>query len=110
MANLLFAQSEARRTYPRQRAVPCLFMRGGSSRGGFFSSDDLPTDPREQAAVLLAAYGSPDPRQIDGIGGADALTSKAAIVAPSMRPGAEAAVTCWPPSVRSQSYVGWFGR
>jgi hypothetical protein len=89
MASLLCAQSEVGKTYPRQRAVPCLFMRGGSSRGGFFLSDDLPADPQERAAVLLAAYGSPDLRQIDGIGGADSLTSKAAIVAPSTRPDAD---------------------
>jgi hypothetical protein len=55
--------------------------------------DDLPTDPRERAAVLLAAYGSPDVRQIDGIGGADALTSKAAIVTPSARPDADVEYT-----------------
>src|SRR5271157_3755206 len=93
MASLLFEQSEVGRTYPRQRAVPCLFMRGGSSRGGFFLSTDLPADPQERAAVLLAAYGSPDLRQIDGIGGADALTSKAAIIAPSARPDADVEYT-----------------
>ena len=68
-------------------------MRGGSSRGGFFLSADLPADPRERAAVLLAAYGSPDVRQIDGIGGADALTSKAAIIAPATRPDADVEYT-----------------
>ena len=77
------------RAYPRQRDVPCLFMRGGSSRGGFFLAADLPSDPRERAALLLAAYGSPDLRQIDGIGGADPLTSKAAIVGPASRPDAD---------------------
>lgn len=70
-------------------ALPCYFMRGGSSKGGFFLAQDLPQDERERAAWLLAAYGSPDPRQIDGIGGADALTSKAAIVAKSTRPDAD---------------------
>lgn len=72
-----------------QLAIPCLFMRGGSSRGGFFLNTDLPTDTQERDAVLLAAYGSPDMRQIDGIGGADPLTSKAAIVARSSRPDAD---------------------
>ncbi len=72
-----------------QRSLPCFFMRGGSSRGGFFLADDLPRDERERAAWLLAAYGSPDARQIDGIGGADALTSKAAIVGRSQHPGAD---------------------
>lgn len=72
-----------------QHLVPCLFMRGGSSRGGFFLAEDLPSDPHERAAWLLAAYGSPDTRQIDGIGGADALTSKAAVIAKSSQPGAD---------------------
>ncbi len=73
----------------QQLAVPCLFMRGGSSRGGFFLEKDLPSDPIERNAVLLACYGSPDERQIDGIGGADPLTSKAAVVGPSTNDGAD---------------------
>ncbi len=72
-----------------QHVVPCLFMRGGSSRGGFFLAEDLPSDPHDRAAWLLAAYGSPDTRQIDGIGGADALTSKAAVIGKSSQPGAD---------------------
>jgi 2-methylaconitate cis-trans-isomerase PrpF len=72
-----------------QIAIPCLFMRGGSSRGGFFLEADLPRDPVQRQAVLLACYGSPDERQIDGIGGADPLTSKAAIVGPSVVEGAD---------------------
>ena len=64
-------------------------MRGGSSRGGFFLAKDLPVDGLERTAWLLAAYGSPDSRQIDGIGGADALTSKAAIVSKSSHPRAD---------------------
>jgi 2-methylaconitate cis-trans-isomerase PrpF len=64
-------------------------MRGGSSRGGFFLRADLPEDERLRSAVLLALYGSPDSRQIDGIGGADPLTSKAAIVGPPTRPDAD---------------------
>lgn len=72
-----------------QIMIPCLFMRGGSSRGGFFLDSDLPSDPQERAAVLLASYGSPDHRQIDGIGGADPLTSKAAVVGRSSRPDAD---------------------
>jgi hypothetical protein len=78
---------------PQQIAIPCCFMRGGSSRGGFFLDADLPADPDERAAVLLACYGSPDPRQIDGIGGADPLTSKAAVVARSSRPDADVEYT-----------------
>ena len=74
---------------PEQLAIQCLFMRGGSSRGGFFLENELPADPIERAAVLLAIYGSPDGRQIDGIGGADPLTSKAAVVGRSSQPGAD---------------------
>jgi 4-oxalomesaconate tautomerase len=63
-----------------QRSIPCLFMRGGTSRGPFFLDDDLPRDIAQRDAVLLSAMGSPDPRQIDGLGGADPLTSKVGIV------------------------------
>ena len=59
-----------------QTAIPCLFMRGGTSRGPFFLESDLPSDPALRDRVLLAAMGSPDSRQIDGLGGADPLTSK----------------------------------
>jgi 2-methylaconitate cis-trans-isomerase PrpF len=68
-------------------------MRGGSSRGGFFLDEDLPQDKAERDAVLLAAYGSPDDRQIDGIGGSDPLTSKAAVVKLSKRPDADVEYT-----------------
>jgi len=74
---------------PQQISVRALFMRGGSSRGAFFLEEDLPSDPSERAALLLAAYGSPDRRQIDGLGGGDPLTSKAAIVGRSSRPDAD---------------------
>jgi 4-oxalomesaconate tautomerase len=63
------------------RAIPCIVMRGGTSRGPFFLASDLPADIAARDRVLLAAMGSPDPRQIDGLGGAHALTSKAGIVA-----------------------------
>ena len=72
-----------------QLAVPCWFMRGGTSRGPFFRVDDLPQDTESRDAVLLAAMGSPDPRQIDGLGGAHPLTSKAGIVSRSERPGVD---------------------
>lgn len=68
------------------RPVPCLLMRGGTSRGPFFLASDLPADVPGRDRVLLAAMGSPDPRQIDGLGGAHPLTSKAGIVAPG-KPG-----------------------
>jgi len=69
-----------------QRAIPCLLMRGGTSRGPYFLRRDLPDDDAVRDRVLLAAMGSPDLRQIDGLGGADTLTSKVAIVSPSTRP------------------------
>jgi len=69
--------------------IPCIFMRGGTSRGPFFRADDLPDDVTTRDRVLLAAMGSPDLRQIDGLGGADTLTSKVAIVSKSTRPGVD---------------------
>jgi 4-oxalomesaconate tautomerase len=63
-----------------QRSIPCLFMRGGTSRGPFFLESDLPADLAARDATLLAVMGSPDVRQIDGLGGADPLTSKVGIV------------------------------
>lgn len=70
-----------------QTAIPCLLMRGGTSRGPFFDERALPRDAAARDAVLLAALGSPDERQIDGIGGAHPLTSKVGIVAPGAQPG-----------------------
>ncbi|MGV8967730.1 MAG: 4-oxalomesaconate tautomerase [Cellulomonas sp.] len=70
-----------------QTAIPCLFMRGGTSRGPYFRAEDLPQDIATRDAVLLAVMGSPDRRQIDGLGGAHPLTSKVAIVARSVRAG-----------------------
>ncbi|MDP3907791.1 4-oxalomesaconate tautomerase [Novosphingobium sp.] len=68
-------------------SAPCMWMRGGTSKGGYFLKDDLPTDTAARDAFLLAMMGSPDPVQIDGIGGADPLTSKVAVVAKSARAG-----------------------
>jgi 4-oxalomesaconate tautomerase len=72
-----------------QTAIPCTLMRGGTSKGPFFLARDLPSDPALRDRVLLAAMGSPDVRQIDGIGGADTLTSKVAIVGPATHPDAD---------------------
>lgn len=69
--------------------VPCLWMRGGTSKGAYFLASDLPSDPEARDDLLLRIMGSPDPRQIDGIGGADPLTSKVAILSPSSRPDAD---------------------
>ncbi len=72
-----------------QIPVPCWFMRGGTSRGPFFRAGDLPSDPAARDAVLLAVMGSPDPRQIDGLGGAHPLTSKAGVVGRGTRDGVD---------------------
>ena len=65
-------------------AVRCMWMRGGTSKGGYFLAEELPQD---RDAFLLRVMGSPDDRQIDGMGGADPLTSKVAVVKKSNRPG-----------------------
>ena len=71
------------------RGVPCMWMRGGTSKGGYFLAADLPADPVERDALLLSAMGSPDARQIDGMGGANPLTSKVAVVRRSERAGVD---------------------
>ncbi|UVC27815.1 4-oxalomesaconate tautomerase [Pantoea sp. SOD02] len=73
----------------RQRRIPCLLMRGGTSKAACFLAQDLPADPAARDRVLLAVMGSPDIRQIDGLGGADPLTSKVAIVCVSHRDDAD---------------------
>ena len=70
-----------------QTPIPCTLMRGGTSKGPFFLASDLPVNTELRDRVLLAVMGSPDIRQIDGIGGADPLTSKVAIVSRSSRAG-----------------------
>ena len=67
--------------------APVMWMRGGTSKGGYFLASDLPADTAERDAFLLGVMGSPDPRQIDGMGGADPLTSKVAVVKKSEREG-----------------------
>ncbi|KMK66163.1 4-oxalomesaconate tautomerase [Puniceibacterium sp. IMCC21224] len=69
--------------------IPCLWMRGGTSKGAVFNAADLPRDQDARDALLLRVMGSPDPRQIDGIGGADPLTSKVALLSVSTRDDAD---------------------
>ena len=69
--------------------VRAAIIRGGTSKGVFLLASDLPRDPKVRDQVILSIFGSPDPRQIDGLGGADPLTSKVAIIARSTRPGAD---------------------
>lgn len=69
------------------KKLPLIYMRGGTSKGAYLDIADLPSKPAERDACILSLYGSPDKRQINGIGGADPLTSKVALVGKSERPG-----------------------
>ncbi|MFZ3582862.1 4-oxalomesaconate tautomerase [Loktanella sp. DJP18] len=69
--------------------IPCLWMRGGTSKGAVFLASDLPADTAARDSLLLRIMGSPDPAQIDGIGGADPLTSKVAVLWPASRADAD---------------------
>ncbi|WP_159590547.1 4-oxalomesaconate tautomerase [Chelativorans xinjiangense] len=69
--------------------IRAMWMRGGTSKGGYFLAADLPQDAKMRDAMLLRIMGSPDPRQIDGLGGADPLTSKVAVVRRSEREGVD---------------------
>lgn len=70
-----------------QIKIPCVIMRGGTSRGPFFNSKDLPAEIAKRDAALLAVMGSPHEYQVDGIGGSTPFTSKVAIISKSERPG-----------------------
>jgi 2-methylaconitate cis-trans-isomerase PrpF len=75
--------------YEEQKRIRCTVMRGGTSRALFVMRGDLPAQPEVRDRVILRMYGSPDVRQIDGMGGADPLTSKLAIIGPSTREDAD---------------------
>ena len=70
-------------------SIPCSVYRGGTSKGLYFAKSDLPDEAGLRDAVLLAAMGSPDERQIDGMGGAHPLTSKIAVISRSEHPDAD---------------------
>jgi 2-methylaconitate cis-trans-isomerase PrpF len=72
-----------------QERYRCVIMRGGTSKAIFLNRNDLPKDPALRDRLILAIFGSPDVRQIDGLGGADLLTSKVAIIGPPTRPDAD---------------------
>jgi methylitaconate Delta-isomerase len=72
-----------------QKRIPAVLMRGGTSRGLYVMRGALPAEPGLRDRVILKMYGSPDVRQIDGIGGSDSLTSKLAIIGPATRPDAD---------------------
>lgn len=96
---IINAQNEMNSAEPRIAAVqgrrnsvkrlPCVLMRGGTSRGPYFLESDLPGDQAARDQVLLSVMGSPHPLQLDGLGGANPLTSKVAIVSPATVPGAD---------------------
>ena len=73
--------------YKPNKKIPCVYMRGGTSKALFFHDEDLPKDAAERDKVILSAFGSPDGRQIDGMGGANTSTSKVAVIKKSERPG-----------------------
>jgi 2-methylaconitate cis-trans-isomerase PrpF len=73
----------------QQIPIRFVLMRGGTSKAVFVRRSDLPPDPAARDRVILALFGSPDPRQVDGLGGADILTSKLAIIGPPSREGAD---------------------
>ncbi|TWH47920.1 2-methylaconitate cis-trans isomerase PrpF family protein [Sporomusa sp. KB1] len=75
--------------HPEMEMLRCFIVRGGTSKGVFIMKNDLPRDAARRDAVIRAIYGSPDLRQIDGLGGADVLTSKLAIISPPSRPDAD---------------------
>ena len=73
----------------QQADIPFVLMRGGTSKAVFLRQGDLPSDRQERDRVILSLFGSPDPRQVDGLGGADILTSKLAIIGPPSRADAD---------------------
>ena len=75
--------------HPEMEMLRCAIVRGGTSKAVFIMMNEYPKDPVKRDAVILAVYGSPDVRQIDGLGGADVLTSKHAIISPSSRTDAD---------------------
>ena len=75
--------------YGDQTRLPCVIYRGGTSKGVFIKRNDLPQNAALRDRLLLAIFGSPDPRQIDGLGGGDPLTSKFALIGPSTDPKAD---------------------
>ena len=72
-----------------QTAIPYLFLRGGTSRGPYFNRADLPEDRETLSDVLATVMGAGNPRNIDGLGGGNAVTTKVAMLSPSEEPGVD---------------------
>jgi len=94
----------------REQVTPIrtVIYRGGTSKGLFLHENDLPQDPKVRDRVILAMFGSPDPRQIDGLGGAEVLTSKLALVGPPSIPGADVDYTFGQVSI-DKPYISYSG-
>ncbi len=84
-----YTHRKEQRMHPEMKEMKCSIMRGGTSKGIFIMENELPMEPSERDDVICRVFGSPDIRQIDGLGGADVLTSKLAIVGPSDREDAD---------------------
>lgn len=90
------------------RRIPCVIMRAGTSKGIFFKANNVPQEPVLRDKTILSIFGSPDVRQIDGLGGADPLTSKMAIIGPSSHPQADVDYTFGQVSINA-AYVDYSG-
>jgi 2-methylaconitate cis-trans-isomerase PrpF len=90
------------------RKIPCVIQRGGTSKGVYFHEKDLPENQQLREKVILSIFGSPDIRQIDGLGGADPLTSKMAIIGPSERDDADVNYTMGQVSI-TESLIDFSG-
>ncbi len=86
--------------------IRCAMYRGGTSKGVMFREDDLPSAEVDRTSILLRVFGSPDPKQIDGLGGATTQTSKAMIVGPSAAANADVQMTFAQISLKDAS-VDW---
>ena len=94
--------------YRESFSIPCSIIRGGTSKGIYFLESSLPAPGPQRDQVLLTAFGSPDLRQIDGLGGANSLTSKVCIIGPSLRPDADVDYTFGQVSV-DHAIIDWKG-
>lgn len=95
-------------TGAKQRKISCTVMRGGTSKAVFLSPDSIPGPGKARDEVILSLFGSGDPRQIDGLGGADILTSKVAIVGPPSHADADVDYTFGQVGI-GESIIDWSG-
>ena len=88
------------------RKFPCVYMRGGTSKAVFFHKEDLPEEPKAWDEIFLKVMGTPDVKQIDGMGGTVSSTSKVAIIAKSTRLDADVDYTFCQVDIK-QPTLGW---